>query len=511
MRYQSWARWLDLLGIVGPTLQERRDHLTNYICRVLIPDLVPHFIVAQAINNPHRTIGFPCMYERLMDSATDRDKYTRTQIDWSEFDRTDIYCLSLLRITAALARASTLAEEYGCPIGELPKWPVFVDYALELHCAHEFMSWILHSSNKPRLLNTVVNGQTGLQVLQQATQAFLATSDFESHTRRLAEERTQQRHNLRQKKTKILANNGDSTGTAVDGPSDVEDIVEEEGWEDEQEMFGGVARAAKRARVMEAIFGLDPERLAVSTDQASLRVLSVQSSSDDELALNEPSPDLTHKRKRGRADVTSEREAASSSFLERPVLAMRRRQPRLPSSDSAEANTAPARASSERSSVGSNEALVDSIEVVAEDNAAQHEPANDNNHSTLDRSLEPTQSAALAETPAAVPARAPNLTIKLEDPITTVDSDVKPEPDLDQESPDMVVKVEGGDRRQQTLDARQRNALLLKVIEEKQREDEDEELKGEEARGIALERTLAKIQSRIDARKGLNQEVVELD
>ncbi|KAK5723297.1 hypothetical protein LTR15_004994 [Elasticomyces elasticus] len=485
---------------------------SNYVHKALIPDLAPYSIVAQAVK-PQSTIQFKFLYSRLLDPATAKDKYTRTQLDWPKFDRTDIYCYSVLRIIAALSRAPTLAVEYECSSVEMPKWPSFGSYKLELECAYNFLHLIVRGKTKDRVLDTLVDGTTGQQAFQQAKQVLLATSDLESHIGRLAKETAYQRF----KKKKRRARKSKSKNTVVNEPVEAEDIMEGEGEEDEFEMFdeptiaATAATAIKRHKLVDAGSVLGQELSTVSMESTRRRIISEQSSGDEPV-LNELSPELTHKRKRGRADAIPEREASSSSFVERPVLPVRRSQHRLAISGLDEANPTHAGAFSERSSEEGNEALVDSIEDVADDNTAQHEPSNNNGPTVSQQAANDVRPRTVQ--PAEVPVEdSIAIAIKREDSSTASSPAITSEVDAEGHGSEEAVKVklEASSTTQQLLDIQEDNAALEKAVEELGREKEKVELKVQEARNTALKRTLAKLQGRIVLMKGVNQEVIEID
>ncbi|KAK4975255.1 hypothetical protein LTR42_004465 [Elasticomyces elasticus] len=452
---QSWTRWLDLLGIVRSTPYTRSDYLVQYIHTALIPVLVPYFILAEAVNNPKRTIQFKTIYERLTDPATERDKYTGTQIEWSQFDRTDLYCVSVLRIIARLSCASTLNVEHGCSIEQLPKWPGFTNHRLELQFAHDFLCWILHSANKARMFHTSINGRTGLQVLQQAKQVLLVTSNIESHIVRMAKEQSGSRAEQK-RRMRSIATKADANKVMVEELSDAEDeedVVDEEREEDEPEIPGEPARAAKRPRLT----------------AKDLRYRS----------LNDP----------------------SSRFAAKKA--------RLPSSDLDEALASPYPV---RSSEESNKTRSDSIEVEIEvDNSTtQHEPASGYHSIVAEESVNHVRLRTVSPVGVYMKARLTTAVTKKE-PATATSTPIKSEADTKRDKYEKSVKLEARSTTQQLLELDQDIIALAQAVEDKTREDEEVELAIKTARKATLQRTLSKIQGRIDLKKGIKQEVIEID
>ncbi|KAK4961266.1 hypothetical protein LTR10_001756 [Elasticomyces elasticus] len=492
---QSWTRWLDLLGIVRSTPYTRSDYLVQYIHTALIPVLVPYFILAEAVNNPKRTIQFKTIYERLTDPATERDKYTGTQIEWSQFDRTDLYCVSVLRIIARLSCASTLNVEHGCSIEQLPKWPGFTNHRLELQFAHDFLCWILHSANKARMFHTSINGRTGLQVLQQAKQVLLVTSNIESHIVRMAKEQSGSRAEQK-RRMRSIATKADANKVMVEELSDAEDeedVVDEEREEDEPEIPGEPARAAKRPRLVGDGYVFNADLPTMTRESTRHRSHSTRRTRGSAVALplHQTAKDLRYR------------------SLNDPSSRFAAKKARLPSSDLDEALASPYPV---RSSEESNKTRSDSIEVEIEvDNSTtQHEPASGYHSIVAEESVNHVRLRTVSPVGVYMKARLTTAVTKKE-PATATSTPIKSEADTKRDKYEKSVKLEARSTTQQLLELDQDIIALAQAVEDKTREDEEVELAIKTARKATLQRTLSKIQGRIDLKKGIKQEVIEID
>ncbi|KAK5733986.1 hypothetical protein LTR17_009257 [Elasticomyces elasticus] len=522
----SYPQFLDILGIaVGAKTHVRKKYLFEYVCKTILPKLLPYFIMQKELNDRnHKSLSFTTIWRRLVTpEGRQQEKFDCERPDWSQFDRTDVCCLAVVRTMAALQNAWKLTEEYGCSVEVLPKFPDRKqNYRLEAEWTYKgFLSFIISTINLPDgFLHETRDQGVGFQALETAKKEFLAANpDFKQHLLRIMPE-----DRLGPKRGRAVSSalsNGHENAAALDSDGEPE-IIEVQPY-----------RAEKRRRLLyveDVLERGEPTVAPVSTnfDDLSGQTGGVFSSteardSDDVAPCSKSSATFVVGRSAlvmhssEQADPihdiggASRREASATSLVERPILAVRSRQRRFPTSDIDEANPAPAPAYPGRTLGENNAALSNSIEIEVNDSTSQHGPTDDNESIIPEAANDARlRTVPLTEVPMEdLVATA----IKREDSTTASSPAIQSEVDAGREGTEEAVKVklEADSTAQQLLDIHEDNAALEKAVEELSREKDRVQLEVQERRNTALKRTLAKLQGQIDVMKGVNQEVIEIN
>ncbi|KAK3621514.1 hypothetical protein LTR56_022755 [Elasticomyces elasticus] len=519
----SYPQYLDILGIaVGAKTHVRKKYLFDYVCKTILPKLAPYLIMQKELNDRnHKSLSFTTIWRRL--EGRQEEKFDCERPDWSQFDRTDVCCLAVVRTMTALRNAWKLTEEYGCSVEVLPKFPDRKqDYRLEAEWAYKgFLSFIISTINLPDgFLHETRDQGVGFQALETAKKEFLAANPgFKQHLLRIMpEDRLGPKHG---RAVSSAQSNRHENAAALDSDEEPENSEVQP------------SRAEKRRRLSCVEDVLEREESTVANSSTNFDALSGQTGGVFSSTEARDSDDVAPRSKLsatflvGRSALamhSSEqsdpnhniggalrREASAASLSERPILAVRSRQRHLLSSDIGEANPAPAPAYPGRTSGENNAALSNSIEIEVNDSTSQHGPTDDNEFI----SPEAASDARLRTVPLAeVPMEDLVATaIEREDSTTASSPAIQSEVDAGREGTEEAVKVklEADSTTQQLLDIHEENAALEKAVEELSREKDKVQLEVQETRNTALKRTLAKLQGQIDAMKGVNQEVIEID
>ncbi|KAK5738136.1 hypothetical protein LTR17_006165 [Elasticomyces elasticus] len=184
---RNLAFWYKKLDITPPDHGKKGTCLVDYICKAMLDDLAPYYIVREAIND---LLYVPkiAQIQACVASPYFKAKFMRQPIVWSEFDRLDVYCLAVLRVLANLKKARTLAAEFDCPVKSLPKFPKYEKREESIELAHLFLGLINKQMTGKRRLGPRAVDKRWYRMLQAAKGKFAAENDFDGHLKRIKEE-----------------------------------------------------------------------------------------------------------------------------------------------------------------------------------------------------------------------------------------------------------------------------------------------------------------------------------
>ncbi|KAK6404861.1 hypothetical protein LTR81_020324 [Elasticomyces elasticus] len=568
----SYPHFLDTLGVaVGARTHIRKKYLFDYVCKTILPKLAPYLIMQKELNDRnHKSLSFQTIWRRLVTPEDGQEKkFDCERPDWTQFDRTDVCCLAVVRTMTALHNAWKLTEEYGCSVEALPKFPdCKQDYRLEAEWAYKrFLGFLISTINLPDGLRSTMRGSSlrsmdarskhfpssriaewaykrflsflistinlpdglrhetrdqgiGFQALEKAKKEFLAAnSDFKQHLLRIMPA-----DRLEPKRGRAVSSAlsiGHENAAAVDADEEPEIIEVQPSRAEKRRRLSYVEDVLERGEPLTAPVSTNFDALSgqtggvfSSTKARDSDDVAPRSKSSATFVVVRSAP-VMHSSEQADPihDIggASRREAFATSLVERPILAVRSRQRRFPTLDIDEANPAPAPAYPGRPLEENNAALSNSIEIDVNDSTSQHGPTDDN-ESIIP---EAANDARLRTVPLAeVPMEDLFATaIRREDPTTASSPAIQSEVDAGGDGTEEAVKVklEADSTTQQLLDLDEDIMALAQAVEDKTREEEEAEVAMKTARKAALQKTLAKIQSRIDIKKGINQEVIEID
>ncbi|KAK3627630.1 hypothetical protein LTR22_022676, partial [Elasticomyces elasticus] len=123
----------DKLRIKAGTKSARHNALRDYICNALLGKLAPYYRVRNAQRPPSPVrVSHP---ERLTDMIHN-DKFTWRPIDWSEYDRLDIWCFAVHTILTTIQDEPALAQKNDSSMDTVSELPRGLSFEEEVSLAY---------------------------------------------------------------------------------------------------------------------------------------------------------------------------------------------------------------------------------------------------------------------------------------------------------------------------------------------------------------------------------------
>ncbi|KAK5733985.1 hypothetical protein LTR17_009256 [Elasticomyces elasticus] len=133
--------WCDKLRIKADTKSARHNALRDYICNALLGKLAPYYLIRNALGDVRPVPSESRVQERLTNEYH-KDKFTWQPIDWSEYDRLDIWCFAVHTILTTIQDEPASAQKNGSSMDTVPKLPRGLSLEEEVSLAYRFLSMI---------------------------------------------------------------------------------------------------------------------------------------------------------------------------------------------------------------------------------------------------------------------------------------------------------------------------------------------------------------------------------